>query len=145
MEELKIKVHKIEVYGILAVANPDNAKIHHELGKIYLSMNNKKAVDLAESSKDVSEVETTLNQLKDLNGKALVKKLEREPGKRDSRYVHLLSNTSELDLMTVITVKTGDASPDSKSSLEQRFVTLEKQVAELSEQVSHFTDLLKKK
>jgi uncharacterized protein YceH (UPF0502 family) len=95
--------------------------------------------------KDVSEVETTLNQLKDLNGKALVKKLEREPGKRDSRYVHLLSNTSELDLMTVITVKTGDASPDSKSSLEQRFVTLEKQVAELSEQVSHLTDLLEKK
>ena len=95
--------------------------------------------------KDVSEVETTLNQLKDLNGKALVKKLEREPGKRDSRYVHLLSDTSELDLMTIITVKTGDASPDSKSSLEQRFVTLEKQVAELSEQVSHLTDLLEKK
>ena len=94
---------------------------------------------------DVSDIEATLNQLKDLNGKALVKKLEREPGKRDSRYVHLLSNTSELDLMTVITVKTGDASPDSKSSLEQRFVTLEKQVAELSEQVSHLTDLLEKK
>ena len=44
----------------MALTNPDNAKIQHELGKIYLSMNNKKsakvyyqkAVDLAEISKD---------------------------------------------------------------------------------------------
>ncbi|MEY8200485.1 MAG: YceH family protein, partial [Colwellia sp.] len=32
---------------------------------------------------DVSEVESTLNQLQDLNGQILVRKLEREPGKRD--------------------------------------------------------------
>jgi len=50
----------IGVYKIMATANPDNAKIQHELGKIYLSMNNKesakvyyqKAVELAEKSKD---------------------------------------------------------------------------------------------
>lgn len=50
----------IEVYKVMAVAHPDNARIQHELGNIYLSMNNKKsakiyyqkAVDLAEISKD---------------------------------------------------------------------------------------------
>jgi uncharacterized protein YceH (UPF0502 family) len=94
---------------------------------------------------DVSGVEVALNQLKDLNGKVLVKKLEREPGKRDSRYVHLLSDICELDLMTVNTLQTGDASPDSQSSLSQRVMTLEKQVGVLSEQVSHLKDLLENK
>jgi uncharacterized protein YceH (UPF0502 family) len=94
---------------------------------------------------DVSEVEVALNQLKDLNGKVLVKKLEREPGKRDSRYVHLLSDICELDLITVNTLQTGDVSPDSQSSLSQRVVTLEKQFAVLSEQVSHLKDLLENK
>ena len=94
---------------------------------------------------DVSDVETTLQQLQDFNNQTLIKKLEREPGKREARYVHLFSDTNELDLMTVNTVKASDSSPDSKSSLEQRFVTLEKQVAVLSEQVSHLTDLLENK
>lgn len=94
---------------------------------------------------DVSDVETTLQQLQDFNNQTLIKKLEREPGKREARYVHLFSDTNELDLMTVNTVKASDSSHDSKSSLEQRFVTLEKQVAVLSEQVSHLTDLLENK
>jgi hypothetical protein len=94
---------------------------------------------------DVNDVETTLQQLQDFNNQTLIKKLEREPGKREARYVHLFSDTDELDLMTVNTVKASDASPDSKSSLEQRFETLEKQVAVLSEQVSHLTDLLENK
>jgi predicted alpha/beta superfamily hydrolase len=50
----------IEVYKTMAAANPDNARIQHELGNIYLAMNNKnitkmyyqKAVELAEMSKD---------------------------------------------------------------------------------------------
>ncbi|MBA6263528.1 YceH family protein [Colwellia sp. Bg11-12] len=91
---------------------------------------------------DVNEIETTLQQLQDFGNQTLIKKLEREPGKRESRYIHLFSDTSELDLMTVSTVQTVDVSPDSQSSLAQRIVTLEKQVAMLSEQVSHLTDLL---
>jgi uncharacterized protein YceH (UPF0502 family) len=94
---------------------------------------------------DVSEIETTLQQLQDFSNQTLIKKLEREPGKRESRYVHLFSDTSELDLMTVNTVQTGDVSLDSQSSLAQRVATLEKQVAVLSEQVSHLTDLLESK
>ena len=44
---------------------------------------------------NVTEVEATLNQLQNLNGQALVKKLAREPGKRDARYVHLFSSCGE--------------------------------------------------
>jgi uncharacterized protein YceH (UPF0502 family) len=94
---------------------------------------------------DVSDIETTLQQLQEGNNQTLIKKLEREPGKREARYVHLFSDTSELDLMTMTTLQTGDVSPDIKSSLAQRIVTLEKQVAVLSEQVSHLTDLLENK
>jgi predicted alpha/beta superfamily hydrolase len=61
----------IEVYKIMAIAHPDNARIQHEFGNIYLSMNNKKsakvyyqkAVDLAKKSKDKKLIEYQ----KDLN------------------------------------------------------------------------------
>ena len=63
----------IAVYEIMATANPDNAKVQHTIGDIYLSMNNKntakvyyqKAVDLAEKSKDerLAEYLTDLNDL----------------------------------------------------------------------------------
>jgi len=91
---------------------------------------------------DVSEVEATLNQLQDLNGKALVKKLEREPGKRDSRYIHLLSDSMELNLAEFNTVQTDDALSGSQPQLAQRVSELEKQVTALTEQVSILTELI---
>jgi predicted alpha/beta superfamily hydrolase len=63
----------IEIYKIMAIAHPNNAKIQHEIGNIYLSMNNKKiaktyyqkAVDLAETSKGekLSEYRKDLNKI----------------------------------------------------------------------------------
>ncbi|TWX58592.1 YceH family protein [Colwellia hornerae] len=94
---------------------------------------------------DVSEVETTLHQLQNLNGKILVKKLAREPGKRDSRYVHLLSGTDEAQLAEISTVKLDDISSENQPILEQRVADLEKQVTVLSEQVSCLTRLLENK
>ncbi|NQZ22498.1 MAG: DUF480 domain-containing protein [Colwellia sp.] len=94
---------------------------------------------------DVNEVEATLNQLQDLNGKTLVKKLAREPGKRDSRYVHLLANNSEHDLADSSTIQTNDAPAETQPQLSQRVSELEKQVATLSEQVSCLTELLEDK
>ena len=44
---------------------------------------------------DVREVENALEQLQDLNGQVLVKKLAREPGKRESRYVHLFTESDK--------------------------------------------------
>ena len=63
--QYKQKDKAIEVYEIMAVAKPDNARIQHELGNIYLSMNNQqsakihyqKAVNLAEKSKDEKLIE----------------------------------------------------------------------------------------
>jgi len=94
---------------------------------------------------DVSEVEATLNQLQDLNGKTLVKKLAREPGKRDSRYVHLLSDTSEHSIATSNTIEADNTLSENQSQLVQRVSVLEKQVTELTEQVSCLTDLLEDK
>lgn len=63
----------IAVYEIMATANPDNAKVQHTIGDIYLSMNNnitakvyyQKAVNLAKKSKDerLAEYLTDLNKL----------------------------------------------------------------------------------
>jgi len=94
---------------------------------------------------DVSEVEATLNQLLDLNGKTLVKKLAREPGKRDSRYVHLLADNAEHDLANSSTIEADDAPSEDQGQLTQRVAELEKQVAALSEQVSCLTELLEDK
>jgi len=91
---------------------------------------------------DVSEVEATLNQLLDLNGKALVKKLAREPGKRDSRYVHLLADNAEYDLANSSTIEADDAPSENQAQLTQRVAELEKQVSVLSEQVACLTELL---
>jgi uncharacterized protein YceH (UPF0502 family) len=94
---------------------------------------------------DVAEVETTLNQLQDLNGKVLVKKLAREPSKRDSRYVHLLSDSSEQSLGDSNIIKTDDVVSENQPQLVQRVSELEKQITLLSEQVSYLTGLIENK
>jgi uncharacterized protein YceH (UPF0502 family) len=91
---------------------------------------------------DVSEVEAALNQLQDLNNQPLVKKLEREPGKRESRYIHLFSDIDESDL-----VKSNDSQSDAFAvettpQLVQRVTDLEQQVASLTEQVNCLTELI---
>lgn len=92
---------------------------------------------------DVSEVETALNQLQNLNNQILVKKLEREPGKRESRYVHLFSDLDESYVAqyedTEIVVKPAD------NQLVQRVTELEQQVASLTEQLACLTELLEDK
>jgi uncharacterized protein YceH (UPF0502 family) len=50
---------------------------------------------------NVNEVESTLEQLQNLNNVQLVKKLTREPGKRDSRYIHLFSEPSEIEFLPI--------------------------------------------
>lgn len=93
---------------------------------------------------DVSEVETTLQQLQDLNGEVLVKKLEREPGKRDCRYVHLFADTEELDSPSANSNQLEEKEPQ-QPQLAQRVSALEQQVAELSEQIQCLTELLEEK
>ena len=94
---------------------------------------------------DVGEVEIALNELQDLNNQTLVKKLEREPGKRESRYVHLFSELDESDLLEPSDMHTNMAFPDNSLQLVQRVTELEQQVASLTEQVKCLTELIEDK
>lgn len=91
---------------------------------------------------DVSEVETALNQLQDLNNQVLVKKLEREPGKRESRYVHLFSSLDESYIAEASETQTEIIPVDNNDQLSQRVAELEQQVASLAEQVACLTELV---
>ncbi len=91
---------------------------------------------------DVNEVESTLNQLQNLNNQTLVKKLEREPGKRESRYVQLFSDLDESYVVEASVAQTAVASSESNDQLLQRVTALEQQVATLTEQITCLTELL---
>lgn len=96
---------------------------------------------------DVTEVENTLTQLQALNGQTLVRKLAREPGKRESRYVHLLSDfdescVAEPNAMTTDTAITSNATTDNEDILNQRVSDLEQKVASLTEQVACLLELI---
>ncbi len=97
---------------------------------------------------DVGEVESTLIELQDLNGKAFVCKLEREPGKRESRYVHLLCNFDET-MVVVSNIENNEASAplNTKNSndLLARVGTLEQQVVSLTEDIALLTQLIEDK
>lgn len=94
---------------------------------------------------NVDEVETTLNKLHDLNDQQLVVKLEREPGKRDSRYAHLFGSDQEFSIQSQPSTYSHSAdqeenstSPPTKdherlSQLEHQVTVLTKQLAELKE------------
>ncbi|MCP4990558.1 MAG: DUF480 domain-containing protein [Colwellia sp.] len=90
---------------------------------------------------DVNEVEAVLQQLLDLNGQTLVKKLEREPGRRDCRYVHLLGEFDEANLAASSNAQAEIIPSASNTQLSQRVTELEQQVASLTEQVATLTEL----
>jgi len=90
---------------------------------------------------DVNEVEAVLQQLLDLNGQTLVKKLEREPGRRDCRYVHLLSDFEESSVVVSSSTQAEVIPSENKIQLNQRVTELEQQVASLTEQVATLTEL----
>ena len=102
---------------------------------------------------DVNEVESALSQLQNLNNQALVKKLEREPGKRECRYVHLFceideSSASEAYIPQVACEanSTTQVMPSGDNNqLAQRVTVLEQQVVELTEQVACLMELLEDK
>lgn len=87
---------------------------------------------------NVSEVESALEQLHDLNGQQLVKKLAREPGKRESRYAHLFTDIAE----TAQDINKPQMVSSNKNDIEQRVTELEKQVAELTAELTRISSLL---
>jgi uncharacterized protein YceH (UPF0502 family) len=102
---------------------------------------------------DVNEVESALNQLQNLNNHALVKKLEREPGKRECRYVHLFCEIDESSAsepyIPQVACEANSATQGiplgDNNQLVQRVTVLEQQVVELTEQVASLMELLEDK
>lgn len=81
---------------------------------------------------DVQEVEATLKNLTDRQDGPFVKKLAREPGKRESRYTHLFVDDSA-DLSASYSSR-GTNQP--QTSQEERITRLESLVDQLREEIS---------
>lgn len=77
---------------------------------------------------DVSETEQTLEGLMQRDDSARVIRLAREPGKRESRFMHLLAGESDTPLSA--------DEPEEQGDLARRVATLEQQVARLQAQLT---------
>ena len=77
---------------------------------------------------DVSETEQTLEGLMQRDDSARVIRLAREPGKRESRFMHLLAGESD--------TPEAAAEPEEQGDLARRVATLEQQVARLQAQLT---------
>mgnify|MGYP001061621695 CR=1 FL=1 len=82
---------------------------------------------------NVNEVEDVLRELYDLNGDVIVTKLEREPGKRESRYAHLFGDQ---DVAATPVVESAEIETMAESS---RLAELEKEVSSLKQQLQELT------
>ncbi|NRA54183.1 MAG: DUF480 domain-containing protein [Gammaproteobacteria bacterium] len=93
---------------------------------------------------NVDEVEAALSSLSDHCEGQLVAKLEREPGKRESRYAQLFSELSapEKIVPEQIPASTTEPSPQPQSDANQRIDELERRVDQLTQQVEKLTVLL---
>lgn len=79
---------------------------------------------------DMAEVESTLERLANREDGPFVVRLPREPGKRESRYMHLFSG--EVDLQSVASQS---SAPAADGDLRDRVEALEGEVAELKQRL----------
>ncbi|MEW4532987.1 YceH family protein [Vibrio paracholerae] len=83
---------------------------------------------------DVKETEAVLERLANRDSGALVVKLPREPGKRESRYHHLFCG--EVDMTAFAT------SSDNEANVSSQYAELEQEVAALREEVAELRALI---
>lgn len=90
--------------------------------------------------KDVQELEIVLHRLMTRH-EPLIARLPREPGKRESRYVHLLSGDPEENTASALplSTKTGADNPSQITLLTQRVEVLEQQIEELKVMLEDLT------
>lgn len=88
---------------------------------------------------DVKEVEATLDQMAGRSEGALVVKLPREPGKRESRYMHLFSGEVDINDIPNTAESTAVVGSERIESLEQEIAQLKQEFAELKELVEQLT------
>lgn len=91
---------------------------------------------------NVLEVEAALNQLSDLNGDELVIKLEREPGKRESRYVHTFCDSDEFaNLPVASSVEATSTNHNlSKAEIVAKIERMEQELTALKQRVESLSD-----
>ncbi|MGE6981280.1 YceH family protein [Kluyvera intermedia] len=80
---------------------------------------------------DMAEVENTLERLANREDGPFVVRLPREPGKRESRYMHLFSGEVDVDTMATSQPDASGANDD----LRDRVLALEGEVAELKQRL----------
>jgi uncharacterized protein YceH (UPF0502 family) len=92
--------------------------------------------------KELAEVETTLEELAGTEPQPLVARLPRQPGRKESRYAHLLAGQVEIEAQEStprpaarIDVRAGN---ERMAQLEAQVETLGREVAELREQFDAF-------
>ncbi len=83
---------------------------------------------------DHQEVLETLNSLIDFEGAALLVKLPRQPGRKDSEYMHQFSG--EIDLQEYASQNPPTAARSSEPSLREQVLTLQQRVEKLEQQLS---------
>ena len=91
---------------------------------------------------NIGEVEQALSSLQQNNGNPLVTKLEREPGKRESRYMHLFTDV-ELAVASTSTA-TLATNIEKAEDMTVRIDDLEQQISDLTRQVNTLYQLLDK-
>jgi hypothetical protein len=93
--------------------------------------------------RDVAEVETVLDSLQQHKKAPLVKKLPRQPGKRDCRYVHLFSGEAGVaEALETSAVSSPVEDMAEMQSRDDRISLLEQQVAELQEEIKRLKLLI---
>ncbi len=89
---------------------------------------------------DVTEVDATLAGLMNREGDPLVVKLEREPGKREARYMHLFYDDETFNDVTV-SLAPGPTSRNNANEQEERIVALEELVQEMRIEIGELRQL----
>ncbi|MFT6387269.1 MAG: hypothetical protein ACJAUP_000640 [Cellvibrionaceae bacterium] len=82
--------------------------------------------------RDVEEVEQALQELIDRSGDTYVKKLPREPGKRESRYAHLFSGDFFIENIKAVNIN-NEKSENRVSVLEQQVTNMQEEIDELKQ------------
>lgn len=91
---------------------------------------------------DVSEVDSTLENLMEREGGPLIVRLEREPGKRESRYMHLFCSEEELAVYTRASPVSLDVHPVEKGAQHvERIEALEQLVQEMRKEIDELKTL----
>lgn len=89
---------------------------------------------------DVKEVEAVLEAMASRESGALVVKLPREPGKRESRYMHLFSG--EVDIELLAQESTASSNSVATSAGQARIEALEAEVETLKQELSELKTLV---